>query len=339
MTHDLGRRLAEQLDDAAPPLGIDAEILAAVGRKRMRAKRFTVGGLTAGVAALAAAAVVLPAAFGSGGGPGPAADPSDAASAFDEQPSFPLPETDPDTLYYWTAAGPVTATAETERLEEALWEFLQGEGLELKTDGEDGDRFVPVTRENFPGFGRVEQRLAMRGDHWEPIDYVQPVYVLGTDLFLQYDPDGRYSDQLGVTFTPKGGYLPGPGGGEAFEGYPAEGFAPHLYAGCEDFRFDAQTSTGNAWKADFTCTQTTTGGGEAVDVAELVMNNPTGVSYRVLTVTVYRADGNAVTLTDRMMHHLVDDAPNLADLATTGYALDADALIALAEALPDVIVK
>ncbi|GIG67267.1 hypothetical protein Pen01_35620 [Phytomonospora endophytica] len=139
--------------------------------------------------------------------------------------------------------------------------------------------------------------------------------------------------------APKDGFLPGPDDRDGIEGLPDDAYAPHFYASCHDIRFDAQTSTGKAWNADYTCSETTTSRGERVEVTDLVMNNPANVSYRTLTVTVYRADGNAVSVTNKMMNHFVDGAPHLADLATVDYALDAEGLIALAEALPDVIVE
>lgn len=345
MTENLGERLTEQLDAAAPPLAIDAEILAAVGRKRVRARRAALGGgLTAGLAAIVAAAVVLPAAFGGGGGSVPADVPSNAADGTteepaEEQPSHPLPSIDPDKFYVWYPQDAGTSTAESELLTEALWQYLAGRNLDLRRSGEPGDEYVPVTRENFPEFARQINELnemVQEGDGFRavPLGHTQPVYQYDPSLILQYSEE--YSEWLGIKVSPKDGYLSGPGQPERGSG--DQQYVPHLYAGCEDLRYDAQGTGG--WKTDFTCTETTTSSGEQVAISEVLGINPSGTGFsRSVTVVVYRADGSALTLADTMSLH--DTHIPVADdyLEKKKFALDADALIALAEALPNVIVK
>lgn len=346
MTENLSERLAEQLDHGAPPLGITADAMAAKGRKRVRARRFALGGgLTAGVAVIAAAALVLPAAFGGGGGSAPADVPADvpvnaAEAPAEEQPSHPLPPIDPDKFYDWTSTGDGASTAETEQLTDALWEYLAGKGLDLKQLVEPGDKFVTVTRENFPEFLRrinelMEDTPDGNGESSPvPNGHTQPAYEYG-NLIVQYSKDKQYTDTLSVKVSPKDGYLPGPGQPE--RGVDTQ-YVPHLFAGCEDIEYGGQSV--DAWKTDFTCSDATTSTGEQAAISEALVINPYGTgAYRSLTVVVYRADGSAVTLTDTMQ--LQDTHVAVADdyLEKKKFALDTDALIALAEALPNVIVK
>jgi len=345
MTENLTERLTEQLDHGAPPLGITADAMAAKGRKRLRARRFALGGgLTAGVAAIAAAVLVLPAAFGGGGGSGPADVPGNAASGTaEEQPSHPLPSLDPEKSYEWYGDEDEenTSTAETEQLTDALWQYLAGKGLELLKQGDEYDEFDEVTRENFPEFARQIDELneiVEEGGGYSsvPLDHTQPVYAYDRDLILQFSDDGQYLDGLGIKVSPKDSYLPGPGQPE--RGAGDQQFTPHLYAGCEDLRYDGQGTDG--WKTDFTCSDATTSTGEQVAISEVLVVNPGGTgAYRSLTVVVYRADGSALTMTDTM--ELRDTHIPVADdyLEKKDFALDAEDLIALAEALPSVIVK
>lgn len=314
MTRDFGPSLDRELDTASPPTAITADVIIHKGR-RQTASRKVYTGAAALVALVLAAGMVFQ--IGRTATGGDVADPNPSASTGPLQPSFPLPEVDPEASWRWTTdGGPGTETETTKALTDAWWAALSGVdgGVPAVIDEDTAEpsaatkeQFDPVTRivealvEDVPGAGADES-----DGEGVPQGYTRPVYRL--DAAMLFDGLPR-PDSLNVDYFPKGSYVEG---AETAPGEDVTAEWRHLHAGCED--------TGNAagWRFDYTCVDTAGPNGERVTEIALTVRHPAGDGWppsRWSIALVYFADGNAVRVVDEAPQGMApeDTTPSIED--------------------------
>ena len=345
MTEDLRSRLADGLRRAAPPTRITTDALVHKGRQRARVRRYALGGgVTAGVAVFAAAALMLQAALGGGTGHA-AADPSGfpSGTATDgplAQPEVTLPPIESENDYTWAGRNPTT-TEESTALDTALWDFLSGRGFDMYVMPDGIESTKPLDPATRPRVQRIDDQLArhvpyMGGWKGEDTGYQQPAYELkpNAELLLQLDPDKRYGEYFRLKVFPKGGYLDGPAQNTGRT--PSMGFEPHLVGGCDDYTFDSQGATGKL--ADYECRYGTTSAGERYLLVDETTSGSGALISRLKTLVLYRADGSAVRLQSSLDCWMENGRP-AGFYEGLEFRMDDAAMVALAEALPDVVVK
>lgn len=346
MTQDLRSRLTRGLREAAPPTRITTDALIHKGRRRARVRRYALsGGVTAGVAVFAAATLMLQAGLG-GGTPNAAGDPSGSPSVDSTadplaQPEVTLPPIDPQNDYTWAGRNPTT-TEESAALDTALWDFLNGRGFDMYVmpDGIESTR--PLDPASRPRVQRVDDELGrlapyMGGWTGEETGYQQPAYELkpNGELLLQLGPEKQYGEYFTFKVFPKGGYLDGPAQNQ--DRIPSMGFAPHLVGGCDDYTFDSQGTTGKL--ADYECHDGTTSAGERYLLVDETTSSSGELITRLKTLVLYRADGSAVRLQSSLDCWMEWELRPAGFYQGLEFRMDDANMVALAEALPDVIVK
>ncbi|GIG67261.1 hypothetical protein [Phytomonospora endophytica] len=309
MTRDLARALDEEFAACTPPTAITRELIIHRGRRVRRRRRLALGGGTFGLVAgvVAAALVLAPVA-------GVPIEPPVAIA----QPEFPLPELDPDEEYFWVpSVADGRVTPDTAKLDKAYLEHLAAFGRPLVTAGAN-----PITRYTYTlGHGDAE--------FLDPNAYSSPVYF-GGDVGVTAT-DGEYMDSIHVRLSAKGSFLPGAG---QPKGPNPNAPVPYLVPGCEDYTFDRHL--GAPSEIDFECAERTGPNGERMIVVTRVKTAGGGEQWmKERFVVVYRLDGTALTVTDDLVR--IDGAQ--ADLRDAGFGLSEEDLVALALAMPDLLVR
>ena len=154
-------------------------------------------------------------------------------------------------------------------------------------------------------------------------------------LAVDTRPGDGFHDLLTVDVVPKGSYRKGAGDIGRI-GSVQGGSAPWLTDGCADYDGHPQLGLdGPAVHTAYTCeTVTTSTGLEAFRVTRDRVYEGGGVYEKSVTVVVYQENGNALVVTAAL-------APDARGAGLNGGrpCLDGDAVLAVAEALPEVVVE
>ena len=178
-----------------PPAGeLDLDTLEQAGRRHVRRRRMGIAGaVTTGVAAVTAAALIIPGApFGADGSPTQNAHPAaeQGEDTPQEQPEFPFPELDPDRKYVFHPSADGESTAETEKLTAIFWDFMAANVPELGVYAPaNAGTLTFLEPEEYPEIERTEselwltpedteypQRFTPATDLFESTGYQRPVY-------------------------------------------------------------------------------------------------------------------------------------------------------------------
>lgn len=322
MTKDI-KELLDETAGREPLTAFDADAALKRGHGAMTRRRLAVGGLTTGVVAIVAAAIVaLPAVMGPAGSGDPN-DPGPGANAAQDPDA--LPELNPEKYYTWT--------------DDYLWR--DSEPTELPRVPTDltvkyDDAFFGLLDEEYGGYERVEYDEFLRttptlietdepvtgsdGDPFEIIDE-QVAYRLklgivnGADGLQPWGKDKGEYEGLGIDVRAPGGFgegTEGPGN-DSVNGYP--GFFDLV--GCSDYEDAIQA--GQTITVEVECTEKETAKGEKlIEVTEVIER---GTEYEGTNrkVVLYRVDGSAVIVTDssgEAKQELTFDFDDLTAMAT-----------------------
>ena len=362
MTHELNRRLDEQLDAVAPPSGLNAEDLAARGRKRLTARRSALsGGLTLGIAAVLAGAVFLSGGIGAGGNAadgGPSGDPSAPGWLPGTGPMTPptaprgnLPELAPTGNYRWQNDWPTETLPELgERLADAYFQYLSSQpGAELRTpihgDPDNPSRWGVATRSDMAGYRLVDRSIVNVDADYEPV-YTTPYYQ-DTDVNeVTFNTNGdRYGDWIKMGVYPKGSYLQGCGivQGNMLPDAPA----PFVVDCGDDYIAypHGDPSAEPGYEVTYTRSSSSTQNGELVITVD---RNATRVKdgvkdcIKTRTVVLYRSDGTALVAEADMLYHgdpgdfNGEDTPGSRDFTNADHDATPEILLGLLQAMPPV---
>lgn len=344
MNHPIRERVSAELSGAVPLSTLDEDGIVRAGRRRAGARRIGfVGAFALGLAALTGGIVALQ--------PGGGTAPVEAASQ--EQPSYPIPGLDVNRQWAWRLDGLTdgrpepTRTDATRKITDALWTWIEGrDDLAVTRYDPAANTYVPVTRETFPDVVRDIQSLYDVTDGAEtPQGYQRPVYRLGESVYGQEHDDLSWTfaenaganvmdESVRLAYYPKDSYLYG--AQSSHYGDPSQP-APHeLVAGCEDYSYDAGEYAPRV--GSFDCAESTGPNGERVIVVDWTETTGTTSHRTSRTVVLYRADGNAVVVSDSAYtstHSAAIDAVPADPRLTLG----AEDLVGLAAAMPDVVVS
>lgn len=332
------------LDDAAsqnqPASTIDTVQIVARGKRSVRGRRLKAGGAaTAGIAVLAAGALLLPSAFaGNNDGPDRLGD-GQAADSPAEQPKFTLPDVEEKDgyKYQWDAEGTAkdpngmhddssTTTDATAQYDKAFWKYMQDNFDEIGvTVAPKIETYVPMTDGNRPVLTRNMMELNEYPGNGEDPTSVSteaiPQYGLNVDLTLS-GKKSKVDDLIIATVYPNGGFKSGEG--DTFE---------YLYT-CEASK--AGPSGKQAAAQKHTCEESTGPNGEKiVNISTSFMTGTEKMTERGRenTAVVYREDGTAVVVSDSSMF-LDRESRDVADPTMT-----AEQLTELALSMPGDIVE
>lgn len=359
MTHELNRRLDEQLDAVAPPSGLNAEDLAARGRKRLTARRSALsGGLTLGIAAVLAGAVFLSGGIGAGGNAadgGPSGDPSASASTPDgEVPRGKLPPLDPNGTYRWIndwgSSIETPATPMGEQLTDAYFEYLSTvPGADLRTtvhgDPDNPSHWGTVSRSDLRGMALVDHVIVSGPGLGHPV-YSTPYYENWNVYEVTINLNGdRYGDWIQTEIYPKDSYLPGCG--KVKGNMLPEAPAPYVVDCGDDYSAypHGQPEAEAAFEVKYTYTPSTTQNGEQVITVDRdATRTKEGVkeSQNVRTVVLYRLDGTALVARAQTLYHggpedlNGEDTPGALDMTEVPHDATPEILLGLLQALPAV---
>ncbi|MGH8880450.1 MAG: hypothetical protein ACRD0P_24365 [Stackebrandtia sp.] len=360
MTDDIKDLLGKALPAEPPPSTMRVEDLESRGASAARRRTWTVtGSATAGVAVITAGALLLPGMFASADNAPPslgaASEPTyDLAAEPADQPEFPLPQLDPDTVYKWQPSEETTSSAETEALSEAFWGQLSEQFPDMRPMAwRDGKVLEP---EQYPQMVRTDYSLQIAPEDYpkmdmaggEDVGFHRPGYGLfeegegpASGIEIQLDDDRLVTDSFNVSVHPRGSYA------EGTSDYPDPAFGkpelPYLAPGCEDYITDSQGGTANAG-VHFDCGEATGPGGEHVQQVTMTRDggeSDSKVHSKTTAVVVTLPNGNAVVASDEIQAPALSegDESQIGNLSDVEPVMDYDALTAFALNLPPVVVK
>ena len=320
-TRELGRSLDAEFAASTPSSAITGDAIIHKGRKVRRHRRLALAGTGAAVVAAAVAvALAVPGVMSEGG----TDDSGPIGEAVVEQPAFPLPELDPDKGYYWMPLVSGSApTDETRTLDAAYREHMA-----TLIDGLVTSDLKPMQRYER---GIESQAVDDAEGNNELLPYSAPLYYGGGAAVRS--EDGEHQDTVTVEVSAKGSFLPGPG-----QPFGANGGAPapYLVPGCEDYSYNGHGIEENRLSVDFECSTSTGPDGEQVLSVTHLLRAAGGELRSVRQyVVVYRLDGTAIVVTD----NLEAIGQEVADLRGVEPGLSEQDLLALALAMPDVVVR
>lgn len=312
MTDFIRDRIDHQLDAVAPPSDLDSGDLARRGRRRVLRRRLGVGGVTA---ALLAAVVTGGLLLVPGGG-------TTAVPPAATQPSYPLPATVPGADYEWQPGdGPQSNTA-TRELTKAFWDLIDAlpNATPVAYDSNEQTVGAPLTEADFRPFSRRVDRLDV---DQKPSGYTRPVY--GQFHFLQFR--AGQPDTMSVSLYPAGSF---DFGAASDPEAPTMPDWRHVEEGCgrQEFAFRGEPG----WVQDVACSEDTGPGGERILRLQQATTSAVGRTTYVNVLLVQIADGNLIRIADQgpVPVSPTEDGPRP--------GLDTDGLLALALALPKVII-
>lgn len=336
MTEEMRRSLDELLPSALPPAPWELAELETRARRRTRNR--WIGAASAGLAVAAVVALVVPLAWS---GFHTATPPGKERF---EQPEFTLPDLDDDEYYHWGDDESTEQTKATKEITKAFWAHMKEtyDGLELYRE-DDLASAAPVGEVDPQPIVRVDNELWTDPDAehngsdetFDKDDYIEPEKIHEQPLYTLWPgAEGTYSefrfagsdhgDDLTVKVHPKGGFVEG----VPDDPRPQPGkYPPHpqyLVENCGKFSWNKSGPV----DVEVDCRERTVSTGRVL-IAERVDTSEHG-SITQRTVVLYREDGTAV---------VVEDVPFKPDAHEMSASLDADALIAIAQAIPETVVQ
>jgi len=303
MTKDI-KQLMDETAGNHPLPAFDADAALKRGHGALSRRRLAVGGLTTGVVAVVAAAMVaLPGLMGPARSDDPA-DPGPGVDAAESPGAEALPELDPDLYYTWAFSEYQAALSEWVEIvpeydeSTAKYENALKGVFDDRFGGYDGDA----------KFGSLGVKLMSRegadsGEGTAAIADEQTVYRFSSGVVNGQTDDGLVQwgkgkgayEGLNVDVHAPGDFTLGTDGPVAFDALQGDRGVYDL-AHCEDYVDGIQA--GQTRDVEVTCEEKTTAKNERlIEITEVAAK---GTEYEMTyrTVVLYRVDGSAVVAAD-----------------------------------------